>query len=271
MSTDDVQGAVKGGQAVELIDSHCHIDFPELIGETSGLLGRMAENGVVGAVCVSVKVEDFPEIRRLAEAHRQILATVGVHPDASGCFEPTVDDLVRLGSHPRVVAVGETGLDYFRASGDLEWQRARFRTHIRAAKELKKPLVIHTRASAVDVLSILREERADEVGGVMHCFTESLEVAMSALDLGMYISFSGILSFKNAEALREVARVVPANRLLIETDSPYLAPIPMRGKRNEPAFVRHVAEALANTRDVGLEDIARLTTGNFQTLFPGSF
>ncbi len=223
------------------IDSHCHLDFPELADRLPDLLAHMAANQVTHALCVSVDLPDFPKVRALAEKHTNLFASVGVHPDYQDTPEPSVAELVELANHPRIVAIGETGLDYFRLKGDLEWQRMRFRTHIRAAREAGKPLIIHTREAAADTLKIMREEGAAEAGGVMHCFTESWEVAEQAMEMGFYISFSGIVTFKNAIALKEVARRVPLARMLIETDSPYLAPVPFRGKTNEPALVKQVA------------------------------
>jgi TatD DNase family protein len=214
-----------------------------------------------------VELEKFPEIRQLAETYPNVYASVGVHPDHEECTEPTVDELVALADHPKVVAIGETGLDYFRLTGDLEWQRERFRTHIRAARLTHKPLVIHTRAAADDTLRIMREERAGEAGGVMHCFTESLAVAEAAIELGFYISFSGIVTFKNAVALREVAAAIPLERMLIETDSPYLAPVPHRGQTNQPGYVKHVAEEIARVRGSTPEAIGAATSENFFRLF----
>lgn len=249
------------------VDSHCHLDFPELAQHLPDLLARMAQNQVTHALCVSVDLPDFPRVLTLAEEHANLFSSVGVHPDYQDTQEPNIAELVRLGQHPKIVAVGETGLDYFRLKGDLEWQRQRFRTHIRAARELGKPLIIHTRESAEDTLNILREEKAQEVGGVMHCFTESWEVAAAAMDLGFYISFSGIVTFKNARALKEVASRIPLERMLIETDSPYLAPTPYRGKTNEPAWVKQVAEEIAHLRGEQTENIGRETTRNFFKLF----
>jgi TatD DNase family protein len=206
-------------------------------------------------------------VYRLAQAHPNLYATVGVHPDYEDTPEPTVDDLVALAAQPKVVAIGETGLDYYRLTGDLEWQRDRFRTHVRAARSAGKPLVIHTRAAAADTLAIMRDERATDAGGVMHCFTESWEVAAAALDLGFHISFSGIVTFKNATALKDVARRVPLERMLIETDSPYLAPAPHRGKRNQPAYVPHVAAEIARLRGLPVETVAGATSDNFFRLF----
>lgn len=250
-----------------LVDSHCHLDFPDLSADLDGILGRMRENGVVHAVCIGVTLENWPRVRALAMAHPQLSMTVGVHPDERDAREPSQDELVQLAATPKVVAIGETGLDYFRATGDLDWQRERFRTHIRAARRSGKPLVIHTRSAADDTLAIMRAEGAEAVGGVMHCFTESLEVAEAAIDLGFHISFSGIVTFKNATELKEVARRIPLERLLVETDAPYLAPVPHRGKRNEPSFVRHVAEHVAALRGIPFEAVAEATTANARRLF----
>ena len=250
-----------------LVDSHCHLDFPELAPQLDSVLTLMRDNRVSHALCISVKLEDFPNVRALAERYPQLYASVGVHPDYEGVAEATVKELVALAGHERILGIGETVLDYYRLTGDLEWQRDRFRTHIRAARECGKPLIVHTRSAADDTLRIMRDERAGEVRGVMHCFTESWEVAASAMDLGFYISFSGIVTFKNARSLKEVARKVPLERMLIETDSPYLAPVPFRGKVNQPGLVKHVAEEIARLRDVPFEDIARATTENFHKLF----
>ncbi len=249
------------------VDSHCHINFPDLADRLPALFDRMAANQVSHALCISVELEKFPEVRALAEAHPNVFASVGVHPDHEDCTEPSVDELVALADHHKVVAIGETGLDYFRLTGDLEWQRERFRTHIRAARASGKPLVIHTRAAADDTLAIMREEGAGEAGGVMHCFTESLAVAEAAIEMGFYISFSGIVTFKNAASLREVAAAIPLERILIETDSPYLAPVPHRGQTNEPGFVKHVAEEVARVRGTTPEIIGAATTENFFRLF----
>ena len=227
----------------------------------------MAANDVGTALCISVKLEDFPRVLDMAERHPHLWASVGVHPDNADCDEPDVARLVALADHPKVVAIGETGLDYYWQKDAPEWQRERFRTHIRAARETGKPLVIHTRSAADDTLRLMREENAGEAGGVMHCFTESWDVAAGALELGFYISFSGIVTFRNAKDLKEVAKRVPLDRLLIETDSPYLAPVPHRGKTNEPGWVIHVAEELARLRDEPLELIEAATTDNFFRLF----
>ena len=250
-----------------LVDSHCHLDFPDLIADEAGALQRMADNGVTHALCVAVKLETLPGVLGLAERHANLFASVGVHPDNADCDEPDEARLLSLAAHPKVVAIGETGLDYYWHKDAPEWQRARFRTHIRAARRCGKPLIIHTRDAAADTLRLMREESAGEVGGVMHCFTETREVAAQALELGFYISFSGIVSFKTAESLREVARFVPSERLLVETDAPYLAPVPFRGKINQPAYVRHVAEAVATARGETLQAVADATTRNFFQLF----
>lgn len=250
-----------------LVDSHCHLDFPDLIENEAVVLERMAENGVTHALCVSVKLETLPAVIGLAERHANLFASVGVHPDNADCEEPDEARLLALAAHPKVVAIGETGLDYYWHKDAPEWQRARFRTHIRAARRCAKPLIIHTRNSAADTLRLMREEGADQAGGVMHCFTETREVAAGALDLGFHISFSGIVSFKNAEALRDVARFVPSDRLLVETDAPYLAPMPFRGKTNQPAYVRHVAQAVADARGESLASVAEATSRNFFRLF----
>jgi TatD DNase family protein len=253
------------------IDSHCHIDFPELAARLPEIFGKMQENQVSHALCVSVDLPDFPRVRALAEQHDNIFASVGVHPDYPDTPEPSVDELIRLSDHPKIVAIGETGLDYYRLEGDLEWQRERFRTHIRASRATGKPLIIHTRSASEDTIRIMREEGAGTdkggAGGVMHCFTESMEVAEAAMEMGFYISFSGIVTFKNAKELQSVALAVPLERMLIETDSPYLAPVPHRGKMNEPGFVRHVAEFIAKHKGVPLEQVAQQTTDNFYTLF----
>lgn len=250
-----------------LVDSHCHLDFPELAAAIPQVLDRMRENGVGWALCAGVTLERLPAVLDLAHAHANLFAAVGVHPDNEGGAEPDEAQLVALAGDPKVVAIGETGLDYYRTEGDLEWQRRRFRTHISAARRSGKPLIIHTRASAADTLRILQEEKAADAGGVFHCFTEDADVARQALDLGFYISMSGIVTFKNAAKLKEVARTVPLDRLLVETDSPYLAPVPHRGKTNEPAYVRHVAEEVARLRGLPLQDLAAATTDNFFRLF----
>jgi TatD DNase family protein len=250
------------------IDSHCHIDFPEFNAGLSPLLANMLAAQVDAALCVSVNLENFPRVLAAAESHPNIYASVGVHPDHDEGREPDVDELVELARHERVVAIGETGLDYYRMAREaVDWQRERFRTHIRAARQAGKPLIIHTRNAAADTLAIMTEEHAHLAGGVMHCFTESWEVAEAALAMGFYISFSGIVTFKSAKDLKDVACRVPLERMLIETDSPYLAPMPHRGKRNEPAYVRHVAEEIAGLRGISLEQVGEATSRNFRDLF----
>jgi TatD DNase family protein len=249
------------------VDSHCHLDFPELRDDLPQVLEAMRQNGVTHALCIGVQMDAWPDVHALALAQPNLYATVGVHPDYENLEEPTVDLLVARAHEHKVVAIGETGLDYFRLTGDLGWQRTRFRAHIRAAREAGRPLVIHTRAAAEDTLAIMRDEHAADAGGVMHCFTETWDVAERAIDLGFHISFSGIVTFRNATAVKDVARRTPLSRMLIETDSPYLAPVPYRGKRNQPAWVRHVAEEIAALRDEPVEVIARATSDNFFRLF----
>jgi TatD DNase family protein len=251
-----------------LVDSHCHLDFPELQADLSGVMSRMSDNGVSHALTISTTLQTFPAVREVARSHANLWCTAGVHPDERrDGREVDIDELLELAGDPKVVGIGETGLDYFRVEGETEWQRERFRTHIRAARRCGKPLVIHTRASADDTLRIMREEGAGEVGGVMHCFTEAWEVAEAAMAQGFHISFSGIVTFKNAKDLQEVAKRVPLERMLVETDSPYLAPVPHRGKSNQPAYVKHVAEEIARLRGIAFEEVAAATTGNFFRLF----
>jgi TatD DNase family protein len=263
------------------VDSHCHLTFPELAARLSDIRAAMSAAQVDRALCICTTLEEFEDVHALATQYDNFWCSVGVHPDNEGVTEPSEEDLVRRSALPRVVAIGETGLDYYqmeerkggRAIGDLEWQRERFRTHIRAARRVRKPLVIHTRAASADTVAILREEGEDgssaAAGGVFHCFTETSEVARAALDLGFYISFSGILTFKSAQDLREVAAFVPLDRLLIETDSPYLAPVPYRGKTNNPSYVPYVARQLADIRKISLEQVAEVTSTNFERLFSG--
>jgi TatD DNase family protein len=263
------------------VDSHCHLSFPELASQLPQIRQAMAEAGVDRALCICTTLEEFEEVHGLALRYDNFWASAGVHPDNEGITEPTVDKLLELAALPKVVAIGETGLDYYqmeerkggRSVADLEWQRDRFRTHIRAAQQCRKPLVIHTRASSADTIAILKEEGEDgspqAAGGVFHCFTETAEVARAALDLGFYISFSGILTFKSAADLREVAKFVPEDRLLIETDSPYLAPVPYRGKINNPSYVPLVARQIAELRGLPIEAVAERTSRNFETLFSG--
>lgn len=249
------------------VDSHCHLDFPELIKDIDQILDNMRQHQVTHALCISVDLEGLPNVLALAEKYPHLFASVGVHPDYPDVQEPTVEELVTLALRPKVVAIGETGLDYYHDPNVGDWQRERFRTHIRAAHQVKKPLIIHTRQASSDTLSIMQEEKADEVGGVLHCFTESKAMAKAAIDMGFYISFSGIVTFKNAADLREIAQYVPLDRLLIETDSPYLAPVPFRGKTNQPAFVHYVAQCIAEIKGIPLEEVGEVTSHNFFTLF----
>jgi TatD DNase family protein len=261
------------------VDSHCHLSFPELASQLPEIRQAMAQAGVDRALCICTTLEEVESVHALAMQFDNFWASAGVHPDNEGIAEPSVDKLLELAARPRVVAIGETGLDYYqmeerkggRSVADLEWQRERFRIHIRAARRCGKPLVIHTRASSADTIAILKEEGEDgspgSAGGVFHCFTETADVARAALDLGFYISFSGILTFKSAADLRDVARFVPLDRLLIETDSPYLAPVPYRGKINNPSYVPYVARQIAELRDLSVEAVGELTSRNFETLF----
>jgi TatD DNase family protein len=250
-----------------LVDSHCHLNFPELAAKLDDVLALMRRNDVTHALCVSVTLEEFPQVKALTERYPHIYGSVGVHPDYPDVPVVSEAELVALADCPKIVAIGETGLDYYRIKDDCEWQRERFRTHIQAARRCGKPLIIHTREAAADTLRIMSEEGADRAGGVMHCFTESWEFAQAALDLGFYISFSGIVTFKNAQALREVARKVPLDRMLIETDAPYLAPMPFRGKTNEPGLVKYVAEEISRQRNLPVAQVARATSDNFFKLF----
>jgi len=264
------------------VDSHCHLSFPELSSRLDDIRAAMAQARVDRALCICTTLEEFESVHALAMAYDNFWATVGVHPDNEGIEEPSVARLLELAARPKVVAIGETGLDYYqmderkggRGIEDLEWQRERFRTHIRAARQCGKPLVIHTRASSDDTVAILKEEGEDgspgSAGGVFHCFTETAEVARAALDLGFYISFSGILTFKSAADLREVAAFVPPDRMLIETDSPYLAPVPFRGKTNDPSLVPYVAKQIAEVRGMEVEAVGELTSRNFERLFAGA-
>lgn len=251
------------------IDSHCHLNFPELKGKLDTILENMKASDVSHALCVAVDLVSSLQVIELSEKYSNLYASVGVHPDYELPEEPTTANLVRLAQHPKVIAIGETGLDYYRLTGDLEWQRNRLRSHIRAAIECNKPLIIHSRSAAEDTLRILQDEQANKVGGVMHCFTENLTVARTAIELGFYISFSGILTFKNAIELKEVARQIPMERILIETDSPYLAPVPYRGKPNQPAYVRFVAEEIAKLRCIDAKEVGTRTSENFRQLFFG--
>ncbi|CAG1015861.1 partial putative metal-dependent hydrolase YcfH, partial [Burkholderiaceae bacterium] len=250
------------------VDSHCHLSFPELSARIDEIRADMQAAGVDRALCICTTLEEFDEVYRLALAYDNFWASAGVHPDNEAVREPAIDELVALAARPKVVAIGETGLDYYRLNGrsiaDMAWQRERFRVHIRASRISAKPLVIHTRSASADTLSVLREEGQGEVGGVFHCFTETMEVARAALDLGFMISFSGILTFKTAHELREVARYVPLDRMLIETDSPYLAPVPYRGKTNSPAYVPWVAKQISEIKTVSVEQVASATSSNFE-------
>jgi TatD DNase family protein len=253
------------------VDSHCHLSFPELQQRLPEIRAEMAAAQVSRALCICTTLEEFPQVHGLALAHDNFWSSVGVHPDNEGVQEPTLDDLLQRAALPRVVAIGETGLDYYRLNGrsisDMAWQRERFRVHIRAAKATGLPLIIHTRSASDDTLSVLADEGQGQVRGVFHCFTETMAVAQAALALGFHISFSGILTFRNAEELRDVARAVPLERCLIETDSPYLAPMPHRGKTNQPAWVAHVAAKLAELKGLPVAEVAHATTANFERLF----
>lgn len=253
-----------------LVDSHCHLDRLDLTpwdNQLNGALEYAKQQGIGHMLCVSISLEEFPTILDIAKTHDSISVSVGVHPNEQNCHEPTTAELVELAKQPEVVAIGETGLDYFRSEGDLEWQHQRLRKHISAAKQSNKPLIIHNRDSTQDTMRIMEEEGADEVGGVMHCFVEDWETAKQAMDLNFYISFSGIVTFKSAQQLKEVAKKAPLEKILVETDSPYLAPVPFRGKSNQPAYVRHVAEYIAELRGQHYEEIAEATTRNFFNLF----
>jgi len=249
------------------VDSHCHLNFPELAADLPAILDRMAANQVTHALVVSVNMPEWPGLMSLVEPQANLWASVGVHPDYEDTPDPEPAELVRLAAHPKVVAIGETGLDYYRLSEPLDWQRERFRRHIRAARDVGLPLIVHTRSSAEDTVRMLREEGAAEVGGVMHCFTETWEVAQAALDQNFHISLSGIVTFKNAHIVHEVAAKVPLDRLLIETDSPYLAPVPYRGKINDPSKVIHVAEKIADLKGISVAEVAKASTENFFNLF----
>jgi TatD DNase family protein len=253
-----------------LVDSHCHLDLLDLTpydGDLARALLAAKNQGVGHVLCVSVTLQDFPEVLRIAKRYPHVSASCGLHPNEANSHEPTAEELMKLADDEKVVAIGETGLDHYRSSGDTAWQTERFRQHIRAAKGVKKPLIVHSRQARAETLQVLREEDASDIGGVMHCFTEDWEMAKAAMDLNFYISFSGIVTFSNAKELQEVARLVPLDRILVETDSPYLAPVPFRGKSNEPAFVRPVAEFIANLRGINSVELADKTTENFFKLF----
>lgn len=253
------------------VDSHCHLNFPELRDRLAEIQAAMRAAQVDRALCICTTLEEFDAVNAIALTHDNVWCSAGVHPDNVDVREPCVEDLLELAARPRVVAIGETGLDYFRLEGrshaEMGWQRDRFRVHIRAAAQAGLPLIVHTRNSAADTLAILREEGAGRVGGVFHCFTEGPDVARAALDLGFYISFSGILTFKNAAQVHDAARFTPLERCLIETDSPYLAPAPHRGKVNNPAWVVHVAEQLARLKQLSVAEVAQATSRNFESLF----
>jgi TatD DNase family protein len=259
-----------GFSMLEFADSHCHLNYEGLRDRTDEVLARMQEAGVRRALNVCTTLQEADQVLATAKAHDFLVCSVGVHPDYEDEVEPTVEDLVRRGQDPKVVAIGETGLDYFRLKGDLEWQRERFRVHIRAARVLGKPLIIHTREAADDTIRILREEKADQVGGVMHCFTESIDVAKQAVALNFLVSLSGIVTFKNAAQVHQVAQELPLDHLMIETDAPFLAPVPFRGKTNEPAFVIHVAQKIADLKGIPVSEVAERTTANFERFISGS-
>lgn len=253
-----------------LIDSHCHLDRLDLTpygDDFDRFVQEAKAQEIARMLCVSISLEAYPAMLDLVRDYENISVSVGVHPNERDCQEPSVETLIELACHPKVVAIGETGLDYFRSEGALGWQQERFRNHIRAAKAIGKPLIIHTRDARTDTLSILKEEGADDVGGVFHCFTEDWETARRALDLNFYVSFSGIVTFRNASSIQETARKIADDRFLIETDSPYLAPVPHRGRPNYPMYVRDVARFIAGLRDTSLEKIAEVTADNYQTLF----
>lgn len=252
---------------MQIVDSHCHINFEPLNEDLPGLLANARKNDISHLLCVSVTMEDYPDILRLAEQEPAIFASVGVHPTSTGGIEPEASTLIEKAQHPRVVAIGETGLDYFHCKDDLDWQHQRFHRHIEASKASHCPLIIHTREAADDTIKTLKAHSAEEARGVIHCFAEDWDFAVKAMDLGFYISFSGIVTFKSAKAIQDVAKRMPLDRMLVETDSPYLAPVPHRGKTNQPAYTRHVAEYIADLRGIPLEDIAEQTSSNFFTLF----
>ncbi len=252
---------------MQLVDSHCHLNFPDFQDRMPDILQNAADNQINHMLCIATSWENCPDVLALARKHAPISASVGVHPTTEGGHEPSVDELLEAAAEKEVVAIGETGLDYFRSTGDLTWQHERFHRHIEVARRCQKPLIIHTRAAAEDTMNTLREHKASEAGGVMHCFAEDWDFAQQALDIGFYISFSGIVTFKSAKAIQEVALKAPLDRILVETDAPYLAPVPHRGKTNEPAFVRHTAEYVAELRGIPLEELAEATTNNFFTLF----
>ena len=256
-----------------LVDSHCHLDRLDLDpyqGQLDGAMQAAAQSGVGYMLCVNIDMEHLADVLAPAEHYTNVYASVGVHPNERDGQDPNVATLVKFAQHPRVIAIGETGLDYFRSEGDLEWQRQRFRNHINAARQVNKPLIIHMRDATADTLQILREEHAEDIGGVMHCFTEDWVTAQAAMAMNFSISFSGIVTFKTATVLQDVAKRIPLNKMLVETDSPYLAPVPYRGKSNQPAYVRQVAEFIAQLRGESFDTIAQATTENFFRLFPAA-
>lgn len=253
-----------------LVDSHCHLDCLDLAnheGSLDNAIQAARLNDVSLFLCVCIDLENFPAVLKIAEAYPYIHASVGTHPNTTEGHDPSVEELIKLADHPKIVAIGETGLDYFRVDEQSDWQIQRFRTHIRAATACQLPLIIHTRDAETDTINVMRQEGADKAGGVMHCFTGTMQMAELAMELGFYISFSGIVTFKNATALQEVASQIPLERMLIETDSPYLAPVPFRGKSNEPAYVKHVAEYIAELRNISYAELADITTHNYKSLF----
>jgi len=256
--------------SIQLVDSHCHLDrldHEKLGAGLDQVYAQALQLGVSHMLCVAINMELWPGMMALVEKAENVYASVGVHPSEEEGHDPSVEELIKLADHPKVIAIGETGLDYFHCKGDLEWQRDRFRRHIAAAKVTGKPLIIHSRDAQPDTLNIIEEQGADSIGGVMHCFVDDWESAQRAIDLNFYISFSGIVTFKTATALKEVARKVPLERMLVETDSPYLTPVPYRGKTNQPGYTRYVAEHIAELRGESLETIAQKTSENFFRLF----
>ncbi len=257
---------------IQLIDSHCHLDRLDLNavgGDMDYVIAQAKELAVEQMLCVGINLESWPDMMKIVEAHDNIYASVGVHPNEDEGEDPSVDKLVELASHPKVIAIGETGLDYFRSEGDLDWQRDRFRRHIAAAKQTGKPLIIHSREAQPDTLNIMAEEGADQTGGIMHCFVDDWDSARRAIELNFVISFSGIVTFNSAKELKQVAKLCPLDKMLVETDSPYLTPVPFRGKSNQPAYTRYVAEHIAELKGLRLEEVAAATTSNFYRLFPG--
>ena len=252
---------------MSLIDSHCHLNFPELFDRIPEVLQNASNNDIQRMLCIATSWENRSEVLGLAEQYEQIFAAIGIHPTTTGGHEANTDELIQAANHPRVIALGETGLDYFRSSGDLSWQHERFHRHIEAGRETGLPIIIHTRSAAEDTMNTLRDKGAQSCGGVMHCFAEDWAIAEQALDIGFYISFSGIVTFKSAKSVQEVAQKAPLDRILVETDAPYLAPTPHRGKTNEPAYTKHTAEFVAELRDIPYEELRDATTDNFYRLF----